>query len=317
MKSYTGHMLPYGLSGRELGSTVVFCLVNAVGWVPITGAVVIPLLEMFFITPTIFAPRFYALMFFRILIVAVAFFFSAISGLDLVASNRKGMNKQINHGVSQTEVLRLSIWQRIQHVWLISVVGTTALTGFARIDPLWGLFLVNLLGGRISVLNIHIAAGFGLGILAIFHAIYYGLPLVSKLIHHQKIELEILPSKKDLSDLVQNIKYYLGMTDNGPQFGRFSYIQKFDYWAVYWGILVLGVPGILMWLYGRTVVGGMAYIFHTEEALLAVTYLFLVHSYNAHVDPLKFPVDKTFITGKISVEMLQEEHPLELPSTKR
>ncbi len=306
----------FSLSGRELGSMAVFSLMTAAGWVAITSAVIIPFFQMFSAIPSTLELNFYALMFFRFLIFAVILVFSVVSSLDLVTSLRRGTFSSQKPVYLETKVSRFSLWQRIQHWWLFITVATAGLTGFARIDPLWGRTIVNFLGGDANVLDIHLVAGFGLGVLAILHAVRYGSSFFSKLIRHQKIKIEIWGSRKDFSDFIQTFKYAFGRTDEYPKFGKYSYIQKFDYWAVYWGIVILGIPGVLMWLYGRGVAGGAVFIFHAEEALLAIVYIVMIHLYHTHFNPRKFPLDTSMIVGYTTAASMKEEHPLQFDEAK-
>jgi cytochrome b subunit of formate dehydrogenase/nitrate reductase gamma subunit len=126
----------------------------------------------------------------------------------------------------------------------------------------------------------------------------------------------MIPSWRDLKDLYQHITYFLGRGDP-PRFGKFTYWEKFDYWAVFWGIAFIGGSGLLLWFpefFSRFLPGiflNIAYTIHSDEALLAVGFIFIVHLYNAHFRAGVFPLDRSIFTGKIDAKEMMERHPLE------
>ncbi len=128
---------------------------------------------------------------------------------------------------------------------------------------------------------------------------------------------ELLPRPKDLFDFWQNIKYLVGLSRERPKFGRFSYIEKFDYWAVYWGMVIMIGSGLLLWFHNLALGLFPKYILdiareaHSDEALLATLAIVIWHWYNAHFNPSVFPMNTTIFTGKISKKRMMEEHPLE------
>lgn len=116
----------------------------------------------------------------------------------------------------------------------------------------------------------------------------------------------------DLKEFVQHIGWFLGIAKK-PQFGRFSYWEKFDYLAVFWGVSVIGASGLTLWFpmfFTKLLPGwalNAAHIIHSEEALLATGFIFTIHFFNEHLRPENFPFDEVIFTGSISENYLQNE----------
>ncbi|NIO15690.1 MAG: cytochrome b/b6 domain-containing protein [Deltaproteobacteria bacterium] len=129
--------------------------------------------------------------------------------------------------------------------------------------------------------------------------------------------IKLIPVPKDVRDLVINVKHFIGKNPERPKFDRFSYIEKFDYWAVYWGCVIMIGTGLLLWFEEIT----MKYIpkywvdiakeAHSDEALLATLAIVIWHFYNVHFNPDRFPGSLMWWHGKISKHEMIEEHPLE------
>jgi cytochrome b subunit of formate dehydrogenase len=102
-----------------------------------------------------------------------------------------------------------------------------------------------------------------------------------------------------------------------PRFDRYSYWEKFDYWAVFWGMAIIGTSGLMLWFpafFARFLPGwifNIALVIHGEEALMAMVFIFTVHFFNGHLRPDKFPMDLVIFTGRVSVEELKHERPAE------
>ena len=102
-----------------------------------------------------------------------------------------------------------------------------------------------------------------------------------------------------------------------PQYGRWTYWEKFDYFAVFWGMLVIGSTGLTLWfpeLFTLVLPGwaiNVATIIHSDEALLATGFIFTVHFFNTHLRPEKFPMDLVIFTGRMPVEEFQDDKPAE------
>ncbi len=128
----------------------------------------------------------------------------------------------------------------------------------------------------------------------------------------------MLITKKDFLDLSHNIRYYLGQKARPARCGRYDYKQKFEYWAILLGVVVMIVSGFVLWfpmqatscLPGEVV--PVAKALHSNGALVIVLIVALWHIYNAIFSPEVFPLDRSIFTGYISSVRMRKEHPLEL-----
>jgi formate dehydrogenase subunit gamma len=135
----------------------------------------------------------------------------------------------------------------------------------------------------------------------------------------RKVELGVIvPGKKDFQDAILMLRYYLGATKEHPRFDRFDYRQKFEYWGLVMGAVIMVLTGFLLMypVAAATILPGQvlpaAKIAHSNEGLMAFLVVILWHIYNAHLNPDIFPFDRTIFTGRISRERMEREHPLEL-----
>jgi cytochrome b subunit of formate dehydrogenase len=122
----------------------------------------------------------------------------------------------------------------------------------------------------------------------------------------------MIPTKQDLKDFVDHNKWFFGKGPR-PEFDRWTYFEKFDYLAVFWGVFAIGVSGLIMWFpefFSKFMPGWMinvSLIIHSDEALLAAGFIFTVHFFNTHFRLEKFPMDTVIFSGRISKsEMLHE-----------
>lgn len=126
----------------------------------------------------------------------------------------------------------------------------------------------------------------------------------------------MVPQPKDLQDLRDQLRWFLFQGPR-PRFGRWTYWEKFDYWAVFWGVTMIGTSGLLLWFpsfFARWLPGwvfNLATIIHSEEALLAMGFIFTIHFFNTHMRPNKFPMDLVIFTGRMTEHYFREEHPEE------
>ena len=126
----------------------------------------------------------------------------------------------------------------------------------------------------------------------------------------------ILLTRSDIGEFIGTVKWFLGRGPR-PQYGRWAYWEKFDYFAVFWGIIIIGSTGLLLWFpeKGTFLLPGwvinVATIIHSDEALLATGFIFTIHFFNTHFRPEKFPMDTVIFTGKMPLEELKRERPRE------
>jgi len=124
------------------------------------------------------------------------------------------------------------------------------------------------------------------------------------------------PQPQDLRAFFGNIRYFLYLGDR-PVGDRWTYWEKFDYLAVFWGVMIIGLSGLFLWLPGffTSFLPGWtlnaAQVIHSDEALLATGFIFVFHFFHTHLRPESFPMDLVVFTGKMSLERFMSERPLE------
>jgi cytochrome b subunit of formate dehydrogenase len=221
----------------------------------------------------------------------------------------------------QRQFIRFTRLQRILHVCMIVSFMSLALTGLTLKFSYtgWAVVLSHLLGGFETAGYIHRTAA----------VIMFGV-FVAHLVDVYKLKKRnypswralllgpstMLPTRTDLREFIATLKWFVGR-GNRPQYGRWTYWEKFDYFAVFWGIAVIGSTGLTLWfpvLFTRVLPGwfiNVATIIHSDEALLATGFIFTVHFFNTHLRPEKFPMDITVFTGRVPLGELQRDKPRE------
>ena len=218
--------------------------------------------------------------------------------------------------VADESVVRFDVHQRIQHFLMMSSFIVLALTGLPQKFSDLGLsqWWVSSLGGLETVRMIHRTAGLTMLADCLYHLAY----LSYRIGVQRRLEpLGMIPTPKDMRDAARSILYYLGLTPEKPSFGRYTYLEKFDYWAVFWGIAMIGGSGLVLMFAvdaAHIVSGGAisaALTVHGDEAVLAVGWIVVVHLFNVHLAPWAFPMNPAIFSGRMSAARYAEEHPLE------
>jgi cytochrome b subunit of formate dehydrogenase len=126
----------------------------------------------------------------------------------------------------------------------------------------------------------------------------------------------LIPNMKDFRDLRDMFRWFLGRGPR-PEFSHWTYWQKFDYWAPFWGATVIGISGLILFMPDKTslILPGWSFnianLVHAEEALLAAIFLNSVHFFNVHFRPERFPMSTAIFTGVIPIDEFKHDHRLE------
>ena len=181
----------------------------------------------------------------------------------------------------------------------------------------WAAPLMTALGGPHIAGLIHRTSAVIFGGVFIWHLFYIGVKLARDWKNFKIFgPNSMIPGLQDLKDIIAMFKWFLGKGLR-PVFDRWTYWEKFDYWAPFWGVTIIGASGLIMWLPNLTAqflpgwVFNVAAIFHGEEAFLAVVFLFTVHFFNNHFRPDKFPLELVMFTGTLTLEDFKRDHPLQ------
>ena len=208
-------------------------------------------------------------------------------------------------------VVRMTLNQRIQH-WILLVCFTVlVLTGFALIYPL--STVADWVGVTDPIRRtVHRIAGVALIVTGIYHVVYVFFDRTGR-----RMRQALLPEPKDIRDLWVTLRYHLGLSRQKPEFGRFSYGEKFEYWALVWGTIIMACTGLMAWfqvLVTRRLPGwwiDVALTIHLYEAILATLAILIWHFYQVIFDPDVYPMNWSWWNGRMSLEHYKDEHPLD------
>ncbi|MEZ5069739.1 MAG: cytochrome c3 family protein [Bacteroidales bacterium] len=267
-------------------------------------------------------PRMHAAyLFMTILLVGVFIFF----GIHLLMWLPRSLAERFKRRKEQTGdenpqyIRRFTKRQRMTHVFVIISFLLLAVTGmmlkFAHME--WAGFLAWLLGGVKVAGVLH-----RIGAVITFGYFSYHVANLIREKRQKRLSLSKFILGKDslwfnmgdIREFLATVKWFLGRGPR-PDYGRWTYWEKFDYLAVFWGVAVIGLSGLILWfpvIFTSFLPGWMvnvALIIHSDEALLAVGFIFTVHFFNTHLRPEAFPMDTVIFTGYTDLEHFKIERP--------
>lgn len=212
------------------------------------------------------------------------------------------------------KIERFNTSQRRQHIILFISIFILVLTGFpikyAHMD--WPKYVVALFGGFDNMLNVHLAAAVVMVLSGVSHIIW-----LVKLFRKGSLKWSMVPSWKDLRDAFHHVQYLLGIRKERPLYGRYTYLEKFEYFAVIYGILLMGVSGFILWFPNVSAIIMPRWVIelfrvaHSNEAVVCLLAIVIGHFFWVHLNPDVFPSSSVWYNGSISKHHLKEEHPLE------
>jgi len=212
------------------------------------------------------------------------------------------------------DIQRFNTRQRVEHYILMVVFTVLAITGLIQRFYTVGIcqWIILHLGGITQTRYIHRGLGIFFTALVLYHLIFALYKIFGR---HERASM--VPTISDYKGVVAELKCNMGLGTECPRFGRFDYRQKFEYFGMFFGSIIIIISGFILlfptlvtsWMPGEAI--PVALTFHGWEATLAVLVILVWHIYDAVLRPDIFPTDKSIFTGKISLERVKEEHPLE------
>ena len=206
---------------------------------------------------------------------------------------------------------RFRLGARIEHAILMVSFTVLGLTGLPQkfAASAWGKWSIGAMGGIELVRVIHRWAA----VVLILGAVYHIFTSAYRLFVKQE-RMRMMPVKQDLYDLIDTVRYNLGRRDTPPKMPKFNFGEKFEYWAVVWGTVVMIITGFMLWnpiattavLPGEMIPAALSA--HGGEGLLAVLAIIIWHMYNVHIKHF----NPSIFTGYLPREQMEEEHALEL-----
>ncbi len=235
---------------------------------------------------------------------------------DLAQTTQPSAPEQATGG---RHFMRFTAAQRTLHAVLFSTFLGLAATGLPLrfSESIWARGLAKFVGGFGAILFFHKFCALALTVAFLIH--------VKDIFQRALVKREkgvfwgvtsMVANWKDVKDIFAHMRWFIGLGPK-PKFDRYAYWEKFDYWAVFWGMLVIGFSGYAMWFapfFAHFLPGwalNAVLVIHSEEGLLAILFIFSIHFVNTHLRPDSFPMDMVIFTGVESEEEFKHKRPFE------
>jgi len=215
----------------------------------------------------------------------------------------------------EESIPRFDVHQRIQHLFLMLSFVALVITGMPLkfAESAASKWWIGVLGGVEPTRLIHHGAAWVMIATCVYHVGY----LIYNIAVQKRRLTGMFPSKRDVLLFFDEIAYFTGLRKEKPKFGRYNWREKFDYLAMFWGIPVMALSGLVMMfpVFATRFLPGwvvpVALIAHSDEAMLALTWIVIVHVFFNHFSPGTFPMNTSIFTGRLSRERYMTEHPAE------
>ncbi|MBZ7986888.1 rhodanese-like domain-containing protein [Campylobacter canadensis] len=237
-------------------------------------------------------------------------------------------SKKLMHD-DKVKIKRFSTLHKIQHFFMAASFLGLSFSGLPQkfYTAAWAKSMVDLMGGISVAVAIHHISAFIMIVVFISHIleIIYNAYKNKDAIKDEngkmsfKIFLNklfgpdsLMPRWQDFKDIKNHFLWFIGKAQR-PHFDRFTYWEKFDYLAVFWGMFVIGFSGLVLWypVFWTKILPGfmlnLAYLVHSDEALLATGFIFAVHFFNTHFRADRFPMDMVIFSGELSESELKHD----------
>ncbi|MBI3189965.1 MAG: cytochrome b/b6 domain-containing protein [Ignavibacteriales bacterium] len=247
------------------------------------------------------------------------------NGIDFVKKSkrklmiRRGLIEEEHHG--HALYLRMTENERLQHVALVLSFFLLVITGFMlRFPDAWWVQAIRSISDDVFAARswIHRIAAVIMTLASLYH-IYY----IAFTKRGREVVKDLFPKLQDAYDAIGIMKYNLNLSPIKPKLGRFSYVEKAEYWALVWGTMVMAATGFVMW-FDNTFIGiftklgyDISRTIHYYEAWLATLAIIVWHFYFVIFNPETYPINLAFWKGTLTESEMLEEHPLELEEIKR
>ncbi len=249
----------------------------------------------------------------------------AHNGLDFLRKGRRRLAVRRAGGPAHINgnglYLRMTLSERLQHGTLLVSFTVLVVTGFMLHFPdAWWVQGLRQVSQRLFDQRavVHRAAGVVMVLASLYHIVH--LVFTAR---DRTLARDLFPRRQDLFDVLAMLRYNLGLSSEGPRFGRFGYIEKSEYWALVWGTILMALTGVVLWFEDPfiallTKLGwDVARTVHFYEAWLATLAIVVWHIYFVIFNPDVYPMNLAWWRGTISEEEMEDEHPLELEAIRR